>query len=200
MAPHALEQEDHERDAAFNKAMHGKTSHSKGGLSSMLNKNTAALQEASQEYFKHWENKGAAEETPEVRAARRQEYASLTRQYYNLMTDIYEQGWCESFHFCRFAQGEPFRQAIARHEHYLAHSMGLRENMKVLDVGCGVGGPAREIASFTGARVVGFNNSDYQIDRAIHYGEKRGLSEQVTYVKGDFMVCELNSTLTHPIC
>lgn len=61
--------------------------------------------------------------------------------------------------------------------------------MKVLDVGCGVGGPAREIAKFTGCHVTGLNNNDYQIDRATHYAEKEGLSKQLAFVKGDFMVC-----------
>lgn len=61
--------------------------------------------------------------------------------------------------------------------------------MQVLDVGCGVGGPAREIAKFTGANITGLNNNDYQIDRAIHYAEKEKLASQLTYVKGDFMVC-----------
>lgn len=58
----------------------------------------------------------------------------------------------------------------------------------MLDVGCGVGGPAREIAKFTGANITGLNNNDYQIDRAIAYAEKEKLSNQLTYVKGDFMV------------
>ena len=61
--------------------------------------------------------------------------------------------------------------------------------MKVLDVGCGVGGPAREIAKFTGAHVTGLNNNDYQIERATHYAAKEGLSNQTKFVKGDFMVC-----------
>lgn len=61
--------------------------------------------------------------------------------------------------------------------------------MRVLDVGCGVGGPAREIAKFTGCHVTGLNNNDYQIDRATYYGAKEGLSDQLDFVKGDFMVC-----------
>lgn len=59
--------------------------------------------------------------------------------------------------------------------------------MKVLDVGCGVGGPAREIAKFTGAHITGLNNNDYQIQRATHYAKKDGLSSQLAFVKGDFM-------------
>lgn len=110
------------------------------------------------------------------------------RSYYNLATDIYEYGWGGSFHFCRFAFGEGFYQAIARHEHYLAHVMGLRDGMTVLDVGCGVGGPAREIVKFAGVNVVGLNNNDYQIDRATAYAAREGLSHKLSFKKGDFMV------------
>lgn len=49
-------------------------------------------------------------------------------------------------------------QAIARHEHYLASQTGLKPGMRVLDVGCGVGGPAREIARFADVEIVGCNN------------------------------------------
>ena len=69
--------------------------------------------------------------------------------------------------------------------------MGIREGMKVLDVGCGVGGPAREIAKFTGSNIVGLNNNDYQIQRATHYAAKEGLSDQLSFTKGDFMVSSI---------
>lgn len=108
--------------------------------------------------------------------------------YYNLATDLYENGWAQSFHFCRFSPGEPFLQALARHEHYLAHQMSLRDGMRVLDVGCGVGKPAREIGKFAGVKVVGLNNNDYQIERATNYARKEGMSNQLSFTKGDFMV------------
>ena len=76
---------------------------------------------------------------------------------------------------------------MARHEHYLASQMVLRPGMRVLDVGCGVGGPAREIAQFTDAQIVGLNNNDFQIGRARKYVARAGLQNQVTFVKGDFM-------------
>lgn len=59
--------------------------------------------------------------------------------------------------------------------------------MRVLDVGCGVGGPAREIARFTDAEIVGVNNNAFQVSKANAYTKKAGLSDQVSFVKGDFM-------------
>jgi len=67
--------------------------------------------------------------------------------------------------------------------------IGIQAGMKVLDVGCGVGGPAREIAKFTDAHITGLNNNDYQIERAKRYAAREGLSHQLDFVKGDFMVC-----------
>ncbi|TPX11357.1 uncharacterized protein E0L32_001175 [Thyridium curvatum] len=182
-----LEREDHKRDADFNKALHGNSAKATGGVAAMFSKNKEAKKAAMDEYFKHFDNKRAEDETAEDRAARTKEYATLTRHYYNLATDLYEYGWGQSFHFCRFSPNESFYQAIARHEHYLAHSIGIQEGMTVLDVGCGVGGPAREIAKFTGCNVVGLNNNDYQIERATQYAVKEGLSDQLKFVKGDFM-------------
>lgn len=65
-----LEREDHGRDAAFNKAMHGKSSQARAGFAAMLSKGAEAKKAAVDEYFKHWDNKPAADETPEQRAVR----------------------------------------------------------------------------------------------------------------------------------
>jgi len=56
-----------------------------------------------------------------------------------------------------------------------------------LDVGCGIGGPAREIARFSGCTVVGINNNEYQLKRAAKLTEKAELTDICEYVKGDFM-------------
>jgi sterol 24-C-methyltransferase len=108
--------------------------------------------------------------------------------YYDLATDLYEEAWAQSFHLCRFGVGETLLQALARHEHYLAHRIQIDQSMTVLDVGCGVGKPAREIATFTGCNVVGLNNNAYQVERATAHAAREGLSDKVSFVKGDFMV------------
>jgi sterol 24-C-methyltransferase len=63
MAPIQLEQEDHSRDAAFNKAMHKDSANAEGGFRAMLKKDKAAQKAAVDEYFKHWDNKTAKDET-----------------------------------------------------------------------------------------------------------------------------------------
>jgi len=44
----------------------------------------------------------------------------------------------------------------------MAMKLGIQPGDVVLDVGCGVGGPAREIARYADCNVVGINNNDYQ--------------------------------------
>jgi hypothetical protein len=70
MSPIALEQEDHTRDAEFKKAMHGNSAGTRGGMAAMLQKDRGAQQAAVDEYFKHWDNKAAADETEETRKVR----------------------------------------------------------------------------------------------------------------------------------
>ncbi|EMR71945.1 putative sterol 24-c-methyltransferase protein [Eutypa lata UCREL1] len=175
------------KNSAFDHALHRTSTKAQGGLRAMMNKDSAGRNVAMGEYFQHWDNKKAEDETEAIREARTADYANLTRQYYNLATDLYEYAWGECFHFCRFAYGEPFAQAIARHEHYLAHSIDIKPGMRVLDVGCGVGGPAREIVKFAGCHVTGLNINGYQVQRATSYAAKEGLSHKLDFKQGDFM-------------
>lgn len=82
MAPSALEPENKARDADFHRAMHGKSGQGAGGLRALFQKNAEAGALSGQEYFKHFDNQAAKDETPEQREARRNMYASLTREYY----------------------------------------------------------------------------------------------------------------------
>ncbi|WFD00526.1 sterol 24-C-methyltransferase [Malassezia yamatoensis] len=138
------------------------------------------------DYTKFWQSDSKKDSEVDQKN-RLDQYTSVVNGYYDGATELYEYGWGRSFHFARYFPGEGFNQAIARHEHYLALQMQLRPGMRVLDVGCGVGGPAREIARFAGVNVVGLNNNAYQVERAQRYTAKAGLSDQVEFVKGDFM-------------
>ncbi|ESK95640.1 sterol 24-c-methyltransferase [Moniliophthora roreri MCA 2997] len=139
-----------------------------------------------QNYSKFW-HKDTAKETEADNVNRLSSYTDVVNGYYDGATELYEWGWAQSFHFSRFYKGESFAASLARHEHYLAFKMGLKPGMRVLDVGCGVGGPAREIAQFSDANIVGLNNNEFQVGRARKYTKKIGLENQVTFVKGDFM-------------
>jgi len=58
---------------------------------------------------------------------------------------------------------------------------------QVLDVGCGIGGPLRAVARFSGASVTGVNNNAYQISRGVVLNAKAGLAATCSFLKADFM-------------
>jgi len=118
---------------------------------------------------------------------RKEKYMTVVNSYYDLVTDFYEWGWSQSFHFARMYPGEKFLASLARHEHVLAAKLQLRPGQRVLDVGAGVGGPMREIARFSGASVIGINNNQYQVDRGTLRNLKDHLNDLCAFVVGDFM-------------
>ena len=118
---------------------------------------------------------------------RKTAYEDLTNKYYDLVTDLYEYGWGKSFHFAPRATNESFADSLARHEQYLAQRLDLRPGMRVADLGCGVGGPLREIARFSGATIAGVNNNEYQLDRARTLTDEAGLGHLAEFLKCDFM-------------
>lgn len=97
---------------------------------------------------------------------RKNEYKTLVTNYYSVSTDFYEYGWGQSFHFANRFRTETLQESIQRHESFLALRANIKPGDKVLDIGCGVGGPLRRIAYLTGAHVTGVTISQYQIQRA----------------------------------
>ncbi|KAI3831851.1 hypothetical protein MKX03_022223 [Papaver bracteatum] len=120
-------------------------------------------------------------------ADRTQNYADMANKYYDLVTSFYEYGWGESFHFANRWNGESHRESMKRYEHFLAVNLGLKRGQKVLDVGCGIGGPLREIARISGTCVTGLNNNEYQITRGETLNRVAGVDSTCNFVKADFM-------------
>jgi len=56
-----------------------------------------------------------------------------------------------------------------------------------VDIGCGVGGPMRNIARFTGSKITGINNNAYQIKIGTKHNARWGLSQQCDFLQSDFM-------------
>uniref|UniRef100_A0A2P2IVE4 Methyltransferase n=1 Tax=Rhizophora mucronata TaxID=61149 RepID=A0A2P2IVE4_RHIMU len=107
--------------------------------------------------------------------------------FYNLVTDIYEWGWGQSFHFSPSIQGKSHREATRLHEVMAVDLIDVKAGDKILDVGCGVGGPMRAIAAHSRANVVGITINEYQVDRARLHNKKAGLDLLCEVVCGNFL-------------
>jgi sterol 24-C-methyltransferase len=130
-------------------------------------------------------------EVRETVEAYRASHGKMVNAYYDLVTDFYEYGWADSFHFAPRYRGESFKGSLARHQHFVAHRLCLGPADEVLDAGCGVGGPARSIARFSGARVFGLNNNAYQVARARALTARARLQHRCRFEVGDFMNLDL---------
>jgi sterol 24-C-methyltransferase len=110
VVPKAEPTESQLRDKQFSQILHGPKPTEQAGYLAILKKNPEAQKVASTSYFQFWDDKVPQNETPEHIAERSENYTTLVNSYYNLATDLYEYGWNEKFHFCRFYPGEGFDQ------------------------------------------------------------------------------------------
>lgn len=118
---------------------------------------------------------------------RRREYTHVINDYYDLVTDFYEYGWGRHFHFATIVPGEKLETSLAAHEHYLAYRLHPNPGDKILDVGCGVGGPMSNIARLTGNHITGININDYQVKKGRKYLSQAHLDQQCTLAVADFL-------------
>lgn len=78
------------------------------------------------------------------------------------------------------------RESLSRHEYFLSNKLKLCESDLVLDAGCGIMGPARNIHRLSGAKIVGLNINEYQVKRSKFLNEREGFGEKLDCVEGDF--------------
>lgn len=134
---------------------------------------------------------GARQETGAITSdisidERKRRYANMVDHFYNIVTDFYEYGWGQSFHFAPRWKNETFVESIKRAEYYLAGRLGLKDGHRCLDVGCGVGGPMRNIAIFSGAKITGITINQYQVNIGNKYNSNMGLRHLCESTQGDF--------------
>jgi sarcosine/dimethylglycine N-methyltransferase len=76
----------------------------------------------------------------------------------------------------------------------LAEAMALQAGDRVLDLGCGLGGPARVLASRFGVRVTGVDLSPPYIEMGRHLNERCGLETSVDLMIGDALAPPVGET------
>jgi len=106
----------------------------------------------------------------------------LKEDLYKLFLDKDMQYSCAYFH----NENMSLDQAQIDKKNHIINKLQISENMKVLDIGCGWGGMAIEIAKQTGATVKGITLSENQFATASKRAQEEGLSEKLTFKLQDY--------------
>lgn len=73
---------------------------------------------------------------------------------------------------------------------HLIETLGLKAGQHLLDIGCGAGAPAVEIARRSRGRVTGINVSKTQLDSATERAKAADISDRVTFQYGNAMALD----------
>jgi 27-O-demethylrifamycin SV methyltransferase len=105
--------------------------------------------------------------------------------YYEALNQLLLEMFGHDWHLGYWLNASTYEEAAQRLNELMAGRLDASAGMTVLDVGCGVGGPACNLSVATGARVVGLSNSAAGVAEAERYTRERGLSEWVSYRLGE---------------
>jgi len=101
--------------------------------------------------------------------------AASVGAYFDLITDDGRLFYGDSFHLGYFRQGiESLGEALDAHTELVAEMARLEAGMQVLDVGCGIGAPAVQIARRQDCQVTGINVSREQVRQGRELVEAHG--------------------------
>lgn len=110
--------------------------------------------------------------------------SNVVKNYYEKWNDNYLENFGDVFQ--SYATSDP--NTLMK---YIIDSAGLENGMRVLDAGCGVGGPAIRIAEHLHkVQITGITISPSQVSIANQNVSNRGLSERVDIMFGDFHVID----------
>lgn len=136
-------------------------------------------------YSEHFSKTGEKEEDFDYET-RTEKTVELAQSYYTLVTDFYEYGYGASFHFGPVLDGHRVADCVLAYEKEIAQTLDAKPGKQILDIGCGVGGPARAIAKTSGATVTGLNICHYQVNRARELTKLAKLESRVSFKQGNF--------------
>lgn len=107
-------------------------------------------------------------------------YDRVTRAWQLLLGDDLHFGYFEN-------PRDALHSATTRLTEEMADWAKLRSETRVLDVGCGIGGPALFIALQTGCQVAGISTSQVGVQIARSRAAEKGLSQQVEFLERNGM-------------
>src|SRR5688572_2440057 len=112
--------------------------------------------------------------------------AALVDEYYTRCIPFYREFLGNHWHtgYYRF-DGPMGPQDQLRMEQRIAESAGVNAASHVLDVGCGMGGPACHLARLTGARIRGLTPNATQLALARSLAVEEGVGDRVAFDQGD---------------
>ncbi|MDE2975382.1 MAG: class I SAM-dependent methyltransferase [Gemmatimonadota bacterium] len=114
------------------------------------------------------------------------DHAETVRDYYELCNGFMVWGWGESLHFAPLTPNESLKESKVRHQRTMISKLELQQGMKVVDVGCGIGGPMRRVVREGGVRVVGININEIQLAEAKKLNAEAGLDHMTDFRKCSF--------------
>jgi cyclopropane-fatty-acyl-phospholipid synthase len=106
----------------------------------------------------------------------------LNEDLYRLMLDKDMQYSCAYFH----NENISLEQAQTDKKKHIIKKLQIKDDMEVLDIGCGWGGMALQIVKDTGARVKGITLSENQLATAQRRAQTEGLNEKVKFSLQDY--------------
>jgi len=122
----------------------------------------------------------------EAAGAGNYDHAETVRDYYELCNGFMVWGWGESLHFAPLTPNESLEESKVRHQRMMISRLELQQGMKVVDVGCGIGGPMRRVIREAGVRVVGININEIQLAEAKKLNAEAGLEHMADFRKCSF--------------
>ncbi|WP_020674061.1 methyltransferase domain-containing protein [Amycolatopsis nigrescens] len=108
--------------------------------------------------------------------------------YYEQAEALYVSLYGPNFHHGYWPSpddGTTYEQALENLTDQIINRVGAGARDRVLDVGCGIGGPAIRLARTTGAQVVGISNVATQIEQATASASAENMAEQVSFEQAD---------------
>lgn len=124
---------------------------------------------------------------PDGDGASRYDHSETVKDHYDLCSGFMIWGWGESLHFAPLTPHESLEESKVRHQRLMISKLDLEPGMRVVDVGCGIGGPMRRVVREASVRVVGINLNKIQLDKARRLNAEAGIDHMVDYEECSFM-------------